>query len=372
MGINIDNLFSGIFRNKRVLITGDTGFKGSWLAMWLVEMGAEVYGYALPPKSPLDNYSICGLESRIQHQDGDVRDKEMLQKYFQMVQPEIALHLAAQALVMESYKDPHYNFETNLMGVVNFFESVRNTPSVKVAVNITSDKCYQNNEWVWGYRENDPMGGHDPYSASKGCSELITQSYIHSFFSSGRGCAVASARAGNVIGGGDWGLYRIVPDFFRALRENKKLIIRNPDSLRPWQHVLEPLGGYLLLASKLWKEGLAFSGGWNFGPVETNNNSVKVLIDSIIRFTGKGEYEVSFAEKAPHEARLLKLDISKASTLLKWKPVLSFEETVEFTARDYMDSVKPGENHYKNKVEQIDKYIVKAQELNINWSIINR
>ena len=217
MGIDKDKIFSGIYRDKRVLITGDTGFKGSWLAIWLKEMGAQVYGYALPPKSDLDSFSVCDLSSRIHHQDGDIRDAGALLSFFQKVQPDIAFHLAAQAIVLESYQNPHYNFETNLMGVVNFFEAVRKTPSVKVAVNITSDKCYQNNEWVWGYRENDPMGGHDPYSASKGCSELITQSYIRSFFSAAGTCAVASARAGNVIGGGDWAPFRIVPDFFRAV-----------------------------------------------------------------------------------------------------------------------------------------------------------
>lgn len=367
MGIDKDKLFSGVFRDKRVLITGDTGFKGSWLAIWLMELGAKVYGYALPPRSEMENFSVCDLGSRIQHQDGDIRDAVALLNFFQKVQPDLAFHLAAQAIVLESYQNPRYNFETNLMGVVNFFEAVRETPSVRVALNITSDKCYQNNEWVWGYRENDPMGGHDPYSASKGCSELITQSYIHSFFTSGKCCAVASARAGNVIGGGDWAPYRIVPDFFRAVSLNKKLIIRNPEAVRPWQHVLEPLGGYLLLASRLWQDGAVFSGGWNFGPVETNNATVRELIESIIRITGTGGYEVPPAEKALHEARLLKLDISKANTLLKWRPVLNFEETVEFTAKGYMDGFQSVNNMYQKRLDQIDGYIFKTKERNINW-----
>ena len=367
MGIDKDMIFSGVYKDKRVLITGDTGFKGSWLAIWLRGMGAHVYGYALPARSKMENFAVCALHSRIQHQDGDIRDAETLLGFFQKVQPDIAFHLAAQAIVLESYQNPHYNFETNLMGVINFFEAVRKTPSVKVAVNITSDKCYQNNEWVWGYRENDPMGGHDPYSASKGCSELITQSYIHSFFSSGKSCAVASARAGNVIGGGDWAPFRIVPDFFRAVKEDKKLIIRNPDAVRPWQHVLEPLGGYLLLASKLWTDGKAFSGGWNFGPLETNHASVRELIEAIIRKSGKGGYEVPVAEKAMLEARLLKLDISKATALLNWIPVLNFEETVEFTANGYLNVIHSTEKMFQKRFDQINNYIQKSNEKNITW-----
>ncbi len=359
MGIDKD-LFSGVYKNKRVLITGDTGFKGSWLAIWLKEMGAQVYGYALPPKSDSENFALCNLQSGIHHQDGDIRDVSSLQEFFSRVQPDIAFHLAAQAIVLDSYDQPHYTFETNLMGAVNFFEAVRKTPSVKAAVNITSDKCYQNNEWLWGYRENDPMGGHDPYSASKGCSELITQSYIHSFFSTGGSCAVASARAGNVIGGGDWAPYRIIPDFFRALKENKKLIIRNPEAIRPWQHVLEPLGGYLLLASRLWSDGAVFSGGWNFGPVETNCATVRELIESIIRITGTGGFDIPPAEKAPHEARLLKLDISKANALLKWRPVLSFAETVEFTAMGYLNEMESSADLYEKRVDQINSYLEKA------------
>ena len=360
MGINKDILFSGVYKNKRVLITGDTGFKGSWLAIWLKEMGAQVYGFALPPKSDSENFALCDLRSGIHHKDGDIRDKNSLQEYFNRVQPEIAFHLAAQAIVLDSYDQPHYTFETNLMGAVNFFEAVRKTPSVKAAVNITSDKCYQNNEWLWGYRENDPMGGHDPYSASKGCSELITQSYIHSFFSTVGSGAVASARAGNVIGGGDWAPYRIIPDFFRALKDSKKLIIRNPEAIRPWQHVLEPLGGYLLLASRLWSHGAEFSGGWNFGPVETNCATVRELIESIIRITGKGGFDIPPAEKAPHEARLLKLDISKANALLKWRPVLSFAETVEFTVIGYLNELESSANLYEKRVEQINSYMEKA------------
>jgi len=357
MGIDLKRLFKGVYTGKKVLVTGDTGFKGSWLTIWLKEMGAEVYGYALPPRSALDNYVICDLGSRIHHQDGDIRNREDVLTFFSKVQPDMAFHLAAQPIVLESYDDPHYTFETNMMGVVNFFEAVRKTPSVKVAINITSDKCYQNHEWVWGYRENDAMGGHDPYSASKGCSELITQSYIKSFFNSEGSCAVASARAGNVIGGGDWAPYRIVPDFFRAVRENKKLIIRNPEAIRPWQHVLEPLGGYLLLGSKLWMDGKAFSSGWNFGPVETNHATVRELIESMIRIGGTGAYEVPEPENPPHEAILLKLDISKANALLKWRPVLSFEETVMFTIKGYLFVQKEPDKIFEIRKKQISDYL---------------
>lgn len=360
MGIDKDKLFSGIYKGKRVLITGDTGFKGSWLAIWLTELGAEVFGYALPPKSEIENFSVCALASHIHHQDGDIRDSDLLLKFFHKVQPDIAFHLAAQPIVLESYENPSYTFETNMMGVVNFFEAVRKTPSVKSAINITSDKCYQNNEWLWGYRESDPMGGYDPYSASKGCSELITQSYIRSFFSSGKGCSVASARAGNVIGGGDWAPYRIVPDFFRSLKINKKLIIRNPEAIRPWQHVLEPLGGYLLLASKLWTDGAVFSGGWNFGPADTNNATVKELVESIIRIIGEGGYEVPYIENPQHEAKLLKLDISKANALLNWKPVLNFTETVRLTVGGYTDEFKKGNEIISNRLDQIQYYLKKT------------
>ena len=359
MGIDQDKLFAGVFKGKRVLITGDTGFKGSWLAIWLKELGAQVFGYALPPRSDQDNFVRCGLASEIHHQDGDIRDLNALQDFFTIAQPDIAFHLAAQAIVLDSYDQPHYTFEPNLMGAVNFFEAVRKTPSVRAAVHITSDKCYRNNEWLWGYRENDPMGGHDPYSASKGCAELITSSYIHSFFPAQGSCSVASARAGNVIGGGDWAPYRIVPDFFRAVKEGKKLIIRNPDAIRPWQHVLEPLGGYLLLASKLYTDGAAYSGGWNFGPADTNCATVRELVESIIRAAGKGGYEAPPIEKALHEAQMLKLDISKATALLKWRPALRFDETVDFTARGYLDDLNSTASLYEKRVHQIKSYVEK-------------
>lgn len=359
-------LFNNVYERKRVLITGDTGFKGSWLAIWLKGLGAEVYGYSLPPKTERDNYVSCNLSARIHHEDGDIRDKEHLLKFIEKVEPEFAFHLAAQPLVIDSYKDPAYTFETNIIGTVNFFEAIRNTKSVKAAVNITSDKCYQNNEWIWGYRENDPMGGNDPYSASKGASELITNSYLKSFFQEDGTANTASARAGNVIGGGDWAENRIVPDFFRAVQANVGLFLRYPNATRPWQHVLEPLSGYLLLASKLYSDGKKYSGGWNFGPLDKNNYSVKELIEEFIKINSKGSYKTEKDSEIFHEASLLKLDISKAMNLLEWSPVLNFDETVKLTVEGYLvESEK--KCLYLNRVEQIENYLEIGERKKISW-----
>jgi CDP-glucose 4,6-dehydratase len=360
-------LFNGVYKGKKVLITGDTGFKGSWLSVWLKELGAQVYGYALPAKTEKDNFIRCNLKNIINHKDGDIRDKDSLAKYFQDVHPDLAFHLAAQPLVLESYENPQYTFETNLMGTVNFFESIRNIESVKAAINITSDKCYHNNEWVWGYRENEPMGGDDPYSASKGCSELITNAYQKSFFNKDSNCKIASARAGNVIGGGDWAENRIVPDFFRAMEENNELSIRNPHSTRPWQHVLEPLSGYLWLGAKLYDEGERFSGSWNFGPLETTNRSVIDLINSMSNILGKGQYLIA-DNKDFHEANLLKLDISKAVKYLEWYPTLDFKETIQFTVSGYIAEID-NSNVYESRIKQIESYISVAKNNEIKWSL---
>lgn len=359
-------LFDDIFKNKKVLITGDTGFKGSWLAIWLKELGADVYGYALPPQKEEDNFVITKLNEKINHEDGDIRDYEHLVKFFNDIKPEIAFHLAAQPLVLESYKEPHYTFETNIMGTINFFEAIRQTKSVKAALNITSDKCYQNNEWIWGYRESDPMGGKDPYSSSKGCSELVTTAYLNSFFSKESHCAIASARAGNVIGGGDWAEFRIVPDFFRAIKNNEKLIIRNPNATRPWQHVLEPLSGYLLLASKLYLEGNKFSGGWNFGPLDQANHKVSELVKAIINYYGKGDVAFDDASEKLHEANMLKLDISKAMWNMKWKPILTFEELIKFIVDGYMVEFAKLDL-YEERVKQIQMYCLAAKSKNCSW-----
>ncbi|MGV3546017.1 MAG: CDP-glucose 4,6-dehydratase [Pedobacter sp.] len=360
--------FNNIYRGKKVLITGHTGFKGSWLAIWLMELGADVYGYALAPTSEMDNFVTCKLQEKLHHIEGDVRDGVKLEAYFQQVQPDFAFHLAAQPLVLFSYQDPSGTFDTNVMGTVNFWEAVRATPSVKVAVNVTTDKCYDNKEWVWGYRENDPMGGKDPYSASKGCSELITSSYLESFFMNEGTCNIASARAGNVIGGGDWAADRIIPDYFRAYQKMVKLEIRNPDATRPWQHVLEPLSGYLNLGAELFLKGKQFSGGWNFGPEDTSNYSVKELIDEILSIDSTGGYTIPSNFEKLHEAVLLKLDISKAVNYLKWKPVLNFKETVAFTLKGYLTDVSANREIYPNRLEQIKEYTKKGAERGIAWA----
>ncbi|WP_207429611.1 CDP-glucose 4,6-dehydratase [Pedobacter sp. SYSU D00535] len=359
--------FWDIYKGKKVLLTGHTGFKGSWMAIWLKMLGAEVYGYALAPSGPEDNFVTCGLASEINHLEGDVRDGNKLRAYFQELQPDIAFHLAAQPLVLLSYDDPVGTFESNLMGVVNFFEAVRATPSVKAAINVTSDKCYDNKEWVWGYRENDPMGGKDPYSASKGCAELITSSYLHSYFSAEGTAAIASARAGNVIGGGDWAKDRIIADYFRAYRKDEKLLVRNPYATRPWQHVLEPLSGYLNLGAKLLQEGKKYSGGWNFGPEDTANYSVKDLIEKLLVLDKRGGYTTPNNLNKPHEATFLKLDISKAVNFLQWRPVLNFDETVQFTYTGYKDELST-RDVLKHRRIQIGEYVAKAHEKGIAWS----
>jgi len=350
------DLFNNAYKGKKVLLTGDSGFKGSWMCIWLRDLGAEVYGYSLPPLSDMDNFVKTGLSSKIKHIDADVRDKDKLVSFFNEVKPDIAFHLAAQPLVIDSYKNPHYNFETNLMGTVNFFEAVRNCPNVKAAINVTTDKSYQNNEWVWGYRENDPMGGDDPYSASKGCSELITHSYIKSFFSKEGTCHVASGRAGNVIGGGDWAENRILPDMMRSLLNNTSAEIRNPDSVRPWQHVLEPLSGYLKLGEKLLREGKKYSSGWNFGPAAYENYTVGDVVDQVKKNIPSINIIAPKQTEKLHEAGLLKLDITKAVNQLQWKPKLNFEQTIKFTTDGYEVDMKKGSDVYSARVEQIKNY----------------
>jgi CDP-glucose 4,6-dehydratase len=310
-----------------------------------------------------DNFVVTELEKKMKHLDGDIRDEKKLKDYFKKVQPDLAFHLAAQPLVLDSYQNPKYTFETNVLGTVNFFEAVRDTESIKAAINITTDKCYQNNEWVWGYRENDPMGGNDPYSASKGCSELVTNAYIHSFFKESNG-NIASARAGNVIAAGDWAANRIIPDIFRAYMNNEKLIIRNPYATRPWQHVLEPLSGYLLLAQKLF-ESSEFSGGWNFGPRDEMNYSVKELFEQINKIIKTDNVQFGNPGKQPHEAKLLKLDISKAVAYLKWRPILSFQETINYTSEGYLSDIQQADA-YKNRVLTIQQYLNKAEQI-INY-----
>jgi CDP-glucose 4,6-dehydratase len=349
------DLFGNAFRKKRVLVTGDTGFKGSWMCIWLKSLGAEVFGYALPPKSSKDNFVTTGLSEKIVHQDGDIRNLDKMKAFFQKVQPEIVFHMAAQPLVLLSYENPVETFSTNVLGTVHVFECVRATPSIKVVVNITSDKCYDNKEWVWGYRENDPMGGKDPYSASKGCAELVFGSYWHSYFQKPGSPAMASGRAGNVVGGGDWAENRIIPDVFRAVESQTTLTVRNPQATRPWQFVLEPIFGYMKLAEKLLENPEKFSGGWNFGPLDNHNYSVEDLLNQVKRRVELDTHFPVQTEK-PHEAHLLKLDISKAVSILKWQPLLNFEQTVDFTIDGYMAEIQGNKNLYEERVSQIEAY----------------
>jgi CDP-glucose 4,6-dehydratase len=355
-------MIDDIYRNKKVLITGHTGFKGSWLAIWLNELGAEVVGYALDPPSEPNNFQAANLRGKIAHIHGDIRDLDGLMETFKKYQPEFVFHLAAQPIVRLSYEEPKLTFDTNIGGTVNVFEAIRKTSSVKVLVNITSDKCYENREWVWGYRENDPLGGHDPYSASKGCAELVFGAYLKSFFSQSavqnRPIGAASARAGNVIGGGDWGKDRLVPDCIRALSSGQTIGIRSPHAVRPWQHVLEPLSGYLQLGAMLSQDPQKYSGTWNFGPDESGHLTAAVMADRLIKYWGTGAWDDLSDPKALHEAKLLKLNCDKAHAELHWHSVLRIDECLQMTAQWYKKfyARSQEEDMYPFCVEQIRKY----------------
>ena len=307
------------WQGKRVLLTGHTGFKGSWLSLWLQSMDAQVFGYALAPPTCLNLFEVADVCQGMTSIIGDIRDLAKLQAVFTEHKPEIVIHMAAQPLVRYSYQNPVETYATNVMGTVHLLEAVRNTPSVKVVVNVTTDKCYENKEWAWGYREDEPMGGYDPYSNSKGCSELVTSAYRRSFFQD-KGIALASARAGNVIGGGDWAADRLIPDILRAFESDQPVVIRNPYATRPWQHVLEPLSGYLTLAEKLYTGGQAYAEGWNFGPHDDDARAVQWIVENLVKSWGKGASWQQDSGEHPHEANYLKLDISKAKAGLGWQP----------------------------------------------------
>ena len=304
---------------KRVFLTGHTGFKGSWLSLWLQSLGAEVCGFALKPSTNPSLFNAAGVANGLRSEIGDIREYNHLFSIVKSFQPEVVFHLAAQPLVRRSYIDPIETYSTNVMGTVNLLEAVRKVGSAKVVVNVTSDKCYENREWVWGYREDEPMGGFDPYSNSKGCSELVTSSYRQSFFRDA-GIALATARAGNVIGGGDWSQDRLVPDILGAFERREPVILRNPQAIRPWQHVLEPLSGYLTLAEHLYLEGQTFAEAWNFGPNEQDAKTVQWIVEHLTRTWGDGATWQIDTSPQPHEANYLKLDISKAKRHLNWEP----------------------------------------------------
>ena len=353
------SLFGSVYAGKKVLVTGHTGFKGSWLTIWLKELGADIIGYALDPYTSKDNFVVTKISEKISDVRGDIRDYEKLEKIFQKYNPEIVFHLAAQPIVRESYLNPKETYDTNVGGTVNVFECCRLTNSVKVIINVSSDKCYENKEWIWGYRENDPMGGYDSYSSSKGCSELITAAYRKSFFNPDHfeehGKNLSSVRAGNVIGGGDWQKDRIIPDCVRAFENNKPIEIRSPRATRPWQHVLEPLSGYLLLASRMYKEPQKFCGAWNFGPNQDSIITVGEIADMIVAKWGSGSWIDRSNQSEPHEANLLSLDISKAKSYLKWSPVWDIETTIEKTVKWYKEY--KWKNSYEICKSQIDQYM---------------
>ena len=356
-----DKAIAETFRGKRVLVTGHTGFKGSWLTIWLHEMGAHVVGVALDPASERDNFVLSGIGRKIEADlRADIRDRKLMLNIFMEYQPEVVFHLAAQPLVRLSYDIPAETYEVNVMGTINVMEAIRCTPSVKAAVMITTDKCYENREQLRGYREDDPMGGYDPYSSSKGCAELAISSWRRSFFNpqdygTKHHVSLASVRAGNVVGGGDWAKDRIVPDCIRAMEAGLPIDIRNPRAVRPWQHVLEPLSGYLLLATRMLQEPTSFCEGWNFGPRNESVTSVWDVASLLIKYYGDGTLRDVSDPSALHEANLLMLDITKASERLGWQPRTDIEQCCQLTA-DWYRRYR-SEDVYKLCVEQINTFL---------------
>lgn len=360
-------MFGDIYRNKKVLITGHTGFKGSWLVLWLTRLGAEITGYALSPPTQPSHFALLDLD--VESIIGDIRDRDNLRQVFRKQQPEIVFHLAAQAIVRRSYDDPAATFSSNVMGTVNVLEAARECKAVRAIVNVTSDKCYDNREWVWGYRENDPLGGYDPYSASKGCAELVTNSWRDSFFNPadyGRTheTLLASARAGNVIGGGDWASDRLLPDIMRAVSNNSKVKIRNPEATRPWQHALEPLSGYLLLGRKLLEGRKEFAEAWNFGPSAAFHMTVGEIAEQVKRIWPKTDFEIGESTDQPHEAGKLHLDCSKARSLLKWSPAWDGKTALEKTVEWYRTFFESGA---VNSMDDIHCYIDDARKQSYAW-----
>lgn len=345
------NISASFWQNKKILITGHSGFKGSWLSVYLDHLGAKVFGISLKPKTDPNMFLACDLEKKIKTEYLDIRDLSRLQTKFSNFQPEIVFHLAAQALVGQSYQDPIETYSTNILGTTHVLEACRKTPSVKVIVNVTTDKCYENKETNIAFQETDVLGGYDPYSSSKACSELISAAYRQSYFTDK--IALATARAGNIIGGGDWTETRLIPDFIQAVQNNTTLSLRHPQAIRPWQHVLEPISGYLLLAENLWLNSKKFSMAWNFGPEESSCVSVEQVVRSLIKYWGRGSFSNLPADF--HETKVLKLDSTKAKTMLGWKPRWSLNKALEMSL-DWYQSFYRNEDVYSTTLKQIENY----------------
>jgi CDP-glucose 4,6-dehydratase len=325
----------GFWTGRRVFLSGHTGFKGAWMALLLRYLGAKVFGFALPPENREGLFTVVGLEHELVHREGDLRDLTAVEAAMAEAKPEVVIHMAAQSLVRRSYGDPVGTFATNTLGTVHVLESVRRTPSVKAVVIVTSDKCYENRGWVWGYRETDSLGGHDPYSSSKGCAELVVQSYRRSFFHTPESPRIASARAGNVIGGGDWAEDRIVPDAMRAFMRGVSLKVRNSGAVRPWQHVLDPVVAYLVLVERLWAGEDGVAEAWNFGPATSGHVSVGAIAEALARLWGLGAHWEEYGDEPLHEAPYLALDCGKALTKLGWRPLLELEDALKLTVDWY-------------------------------------
>lgn len=359
---------SSFWTGKRVFLTGHTGFKGSWLCLWLQRLGAEVIGYSLAPGTEPSLFDLAHVSDGIRHVLGDVRDAAALLKAMQDASPDIVIHMAAQSLVHEGYKSPVATYATNVMGTVHLLEASRHVSAVRAVIVVTSDKCYDNREWVWGYRENEPMGGRDPYSNSKGCAELVTHAFRQSYFlndtrrAQGAVVGVATARAGNVIGGGDWAANRLVPDIFRSLFAGETVAIRQPNAIRPWQHVLEPLSGYLALAEKLYTGPQTFAEAWNFGPDAADARPVQWIVEQLTRdWSTDAEWRVD-GDTHPHEAHYLKLDSSKAHALLSWSPTWNLAETLHRVTEWYR-AFHDGENVRDLTLQQIDEFSARVKGL---------